>query len=273
MFGEAFDGNDELLGSFTKENMLDSVFYFSQHYRVFRDIFMYAHDEAAQKGTDQIAGLWGDRKKNYRNEPQPDGIEIAPSKALVNFMDNHDVARFLFEAKGDVEALRNALTLLFTEEGIPCLYYGTELDFAGGNDPANREVLWEKGFPTTGDTFVHIAKLSRLRRQYDALMKGDTNVVWSSAHTKAEEDAGIVAYERTGGDAGDQYALVIINTNARKDSSTADGATVMKLGIRGVTLVDVLNPEGQTFDVGNGELRLTVPKQRAMILVPENQKK
>src|SRR6185436_2891084 len=55
MFGEAFDGNDELLGSFTQENMLDSVFYFSQHYQVFRDILMYAHKEDGQKGTDQIA--------------------------------------------------------------------------------------------------------------------------------------------------------------------------------------------------------------------------
>jgi alpha-amylase len=274
MFGEAFDGNDVLLGSFTQENMLDSVFYFSQHYQVFRDVFMYAHDENAQKGTEQIARLWGDRRKNYRNEPQPDGIEIAPSKALVNFMDNHDVARFLFEAKGDIDALRNALVYLFTEEGIPCLYYGTELDFSGGNDPANREVLWDKGFPTNGDTFVHIAKLSRMRRQYDAIMKGDTNVVWSSAHTKTEEDAGIFAFERTGGDAGDQYALVVLNTNGRKDSATADGANVMKLGVKGVTLVDILNPEGQTFEVpASGELRITVPKQRAMVLVPQDQKK
>ncbi|MDF2695897.1 MAG: Neopullulanase, partial [Labilithrix sp.] len=30
MFGEAFDGNDQLLGSYTQEGMLDSVFYFSQ---------------------------------------------------------------------------------------------------------------------------------------------------------------------------------------------------------------------------------------------------
>ena len=57
-------------------DQLDSVFYFSQHYQVFRDIFMYAHDEAAQKGTDQIATLWGNRKKNYRNEPQPDGTPV-----------------------------------------------------------------------------------------------------------------------------------------------------------------------------------------------------
>ena len=270
MFGEAFDGNDELLGSYTQEGMLDSVFYFSQHYSVFRDVFQMAHDEAQQRGTSQIEELWAKRRLNYRNEPQPDGIGVAPSKALVNFIDNHDVARFLFFAKGDVDALRNALVLLMTEEGIPCIYYGTELDFAGGNDPANREVLWTTGFPTNGDTFRHIAKLARIRRDYEALRYGDTKVVWSSPRTHADDDAGIFAFERGGGDAGPKYALVVINSNGRKDSVTAHDGATMKLSRAGVTLVDVLDPEQRTYTVpASGELRVTVPKQRAMILVPE----
>src|SRR4029079_10765565 len=137
------------LGSYTQEGMLDSVFYFSQKFQVFTDIFASAHDDKAQKGTEQIKTLWADRKVNYRTEPQPGGIGVAPSKSLVNFMDNHDVARFLFDALGDKDALRNAFVLLMTEEGIPCLYYGDEQDFSGGNDPSNREVLWTTGFPTT----------------------------------------------------------------------------------------------------------------------------
>ena len=270
MFGEAFDGNDQLLGSYTAPGMLDGVFYFSQHYQVFRDIFMSASDPAAQRGTDQIEKLWKQRRVNYNDEPQVDGIGVPPARALVNFMDNHDVSRFLFNAKGNKDALRNALTLLMTEEGIPCLYYGTEQEFAGGNDPANREVLWNTGFTRSNDTFQHFSKLARLRKQYPALTKGDTNVVWSSPHTQNEEDAGIIAYERTGGDAGDAYALVIINANDRKDSSTANGDALMKLSVGGVTLVDVLNPEGERFNVGDGgTIRIGVPKQRARILVPQ----
>lgn len=274
MFGEAFDGNDQLLGSYTQEGMLDSVFYFSQHYQVFRDVFHRAQ-EGDQAGTQQIANLWAQRRVNYRNEPQPDGIGIAPSKALVNFIDNHDVARFLFEAKGDVDALRNALVLLMTEEGIPCLYYGTELDFSGGNDPANREVLWETGFPTTGDTFRHFAKLARIRRDYGALKYGDTNVVWATTHVGGEEDAGIFAFERAGGDAEDEYALVVMNTNGKKDSVTAEGANVMKVTApAGSVLVDVLDPEKKTYEVGaGGELRITVPRQSSLILVPQAQVK
>ncbi|HVH40719.1 MAG TPA: alpha-amylase family glycosyl hydrolase [Labilithrix sp.] len=269
MFGEAFDGNDQLLGTFTQEGMLDSVFYFSQHYQVFRDVFQYAHDAGRQKGTKQIQQLWDQRRVNYRTEPQPSGIGIAPAKSLVNFIDNHDVARFLFFANGDKPALRNALTFLMTEEGIPCLYYGTELEFSGGNDPANREVLWKTGFPTTGDTFRHFAKLARIRREHAALRHGDTTVVWATDHTGDEMDSGIFAFERAGGDAGDAYALVVFNTNARKSSVTADGPVVMKVGRPGATLVDVLNPDAESVVVSpTGELRVTVGAQSALVLVP-----
>lgn len=271
MFGEAFDGNDQLLGSYTQEGMLDSVFYFSQHYQVFRDVFVNAHDPAQQKGTEQIQRLWADRRVNYRTEPQPGGIGIAPAKSLVNFMDNHDVARFLFSAGGDKDALRNALVLLMTEEGIPCLYYGTEQDFSGGNDPANREVLWNTNFDTSGDTFRHFSKLARLKRTYKALSRGDTNVIWSTAHVGDEEDAGMFAYERAGGDAPDgEYALVVLNTNGHKPSSTSDGASVMKTTLGGgEKLVDVLDPQLASYDVeSDGTLRVEVPAQRAMILVP-----
>ena len=272
MFGEAFDGNDTLLGSYTVKGELDSVFYFSQHFQVFRDIFQMAHDPLQQKGTDQIAILWATRSTAYGAEPQEQGIGIAPRKALVNFLDNHDVSRFLFEAKGDKDALRNALTFEMTEEGIPCLYYGTEQELAGGNDPANREVLWKTGLPTTGDTFAHFAKLARLRKAYAALRLGDTTVRWSTAHVATEEDAGIVAFERAGGDAADRYALVVMNTNAFKPSSTSEGARLMATARTGATLVDVLDPAQPVYTTdAAGYLRVTVPAQRAMILVPKDQ--
>ncbi len=269
MFGEAFDGNDTLLGSFTKKGELDSVFYFSQHFQVFRDIFQNAHDPKQQKGTAQITSLWESRTKNYSNDPQDMGIGVAPRKALVNFLDNHDVSRFLFDAQMDTAALRNALTLMLTEEGIPCLYYGTEQEFSGGNDPSNREVMWPTSYGTTGDTFRHFKKLSRLRGGYVALRRGDTVVRWSSSHVAGEQDAGVFAFERTGGDAGAEYALVVLNTNGRKSSDTASGADVMKVGAKpGTTLVDVLDPMMASYTVDPaGALRITVPAQRAMILV------
>jgi glycosidase len=257
--------------------MLDGMFYFPQHYQVFRDIFENAHDPTQQKGTDQIASLWAQRRKDYNTNPQPGGTGVAPAKELVNFLDNHDVERFLFAANGDKDALRNALVLLMTEEGVPCLYYGTEQEFSGGNDPANREVLWTTGYDTNGDTFQHFKRLAAIRAGNDgtgtALRLGDTSVVWSSSHVGNEDDAGIFAYERTGGDAGSAYALVVLNTNEGADTRvTGDGAKTMIVGEKGVRLVDVLDPARKPYDVAaTGELRLTVPKQKAMILVPASQ--
>lgn len=274
MFGESFDGNDQLIGSYTGPGSLDSVFYFSQHFQVFQNVFENAHDPKAAQGTQQIQQLWDQKKLHYGTQPQPGGIGIAPYKALVNFIDNHDVPRFLFASNGDEAALRNALTLLFTEDGIPCVYYGTEQDFSGGNDPANREVLWNTGFATDGDTFQHIAKMTRIRAAYVALRRGDTKVVWSTTHVAGEEDAGIFAFERAGGDAGaGPYALVVLDTNDFKSSSTSNGSSVMQTSQpAGTTLVDVLDPMQATYVVGpGGALRVTVPAQKAMILVPQSQ--
>jgi alpha-amylase len=273
MFGEAFDGNDALLGSFTQGNALDSVFYFSQAFQVFDGVFEQASG-SEQSGTDQIEALWKQKTTNYATAPIPGGIGVAPYKALVNFIDNHDVPRFLFASNGDVVALRNALTLLLTEDGIPDIYYGTEQEFSGGNDPGNREILWLSNFATTGDTFLHIAKVTRIRKAYVALRRGDTTVRWSSPHVGSEIDAGIFAFERAGGDAGTAYALVVLNTNAKQASSTTDGTTPMKVSAPAgtTTLVDVLDPQQATYPVAsNGTVTVTVPKQSAMILIPSGQ--
>jgi glycosidase len=295
MFGEAFDGDDVLLGSYTKPGYLDSVFYFSQHYTVYSGVFENAHlGPSAQSGTQAIQDLWNARSTNYGTTPQELGVVglgangqivgVPPTKLLVNFIDNHDVDRFLFDAAGDVPALKNALTLLYTEDGIPDLYYGTEQNFHGGNDPANREVLWNTNFDESNDTFTHIAKLARIRRTYPALRRGDTKVVWASNHVNTESDAGIFAFERLGGDAGpNAYALVIQNTNENQQSSTSNGSSVLTTSLAPNTvLVDVLDDNLTTYTVdANSQLNITILPMNAMtatrkeyparILVPRSQ--
>jgi glycosidase len=280
MFGEAFDGNDEFLATYTEPNKLDSVFYFSQHYTAFRDVFVYAHEtvegaSSRQGTTQQIADLWSKRRERYGATPQPLGANVAPAKALVNFIDNHDVARFLFFARGDVAALRNALTLLFTEEGVPCVYYGTEQDLAGGNDPANREILWDTGYPVDGPTYRHIARLARIRKDSRALRRGDTTIRYATTNRLGETDAGIFAFERTGGDAETDYALVVMNVHPSKTSiterETADGPEAMAVGAApGTTLVDVLGAVPTEVVVGSdGRVRVAVGPQSAFVFVPK----
>lgn len=318
MFGEAFDGRDELVGAFTKNDLpddpaqierenscddgpaitgdqLDSAFYFPQHYQVFREVLQ---DGAS---TDRIAALWANKTVNYGTVPPENGIGVAPHKVLVNFIDNHDVARFLFFARQRVDAhpafagksvrekelrlramLHNALLLLFTAEGIPCLYYGTEQEFRGGNDPSNREDMWRPypylgettpppAFDTSGPTFRFIQSLIAFRKKYPALRFGDTRVVWSTPRAGDESDAGIFAFERTGGDAGGNYALVVLNTNQSHDSRTAFEGTVMTLSAPpGAVLVDVLSGSGTQYTVASdGTLDLTLPPVSGMLLIPK----
>ncbi len=264
MFGEAFDGRDDLIGSYTQRGdggaaRLDSVFYFSQKFRVFDSIF------GADNPTTGAQVLFDERAVNYGHEPAPGGIGVPPDQALVNFIDNHDVPRFLF-GRDDEQGrarLRNALTYLMTEDGIPCLYYGTEQELAGGNDPTNREPLWLTDFDTTNATFQHFARLARIRARYPALRRGSFELVWTTDRVGDEEDAGMLAFERR---AGDDYALVVFNTIASHPSHTQFEGTPMTVSARGA-LRDVLT--GDTFDVpADGGLRVAVPAMSARILVP-----
>jgi alpha-amylase len=285
MFGEAFDGRDPLCGSFTKNDaptdtdlakenacvkdgakitgdQLDGVFYFPQYFQAIRDVFQDA------KGTQGIADLWGQRPINYGTEPQKLGTGVSPQETLVNFLDNHDVPRFLYSGKGK-PALRNALLFLFTENGIPCVYYGTEQDLAGGNDPANREDLWQTGYKTDGATFQWIRKLTGIRKKYGSLRHGAQKVVWSTTRSGDEPDAGMFAFER--GDAAGAYSVVVINSNPNHESSPAFNGMPMKVAIAaGTSLVDVLT--GAKYAVAaDGGLAIKLPALSGAILVPESQ--
>ncbi|MEM9188607.1 MAG: alpha-amylase family glycosyl hydrolase [Myxococcota bacterium] len=263
MFGEAFDGDDALVGSFTMPGRLDSVFYFPQKFQVYDDVF--------RRGgpTSKIETLFSQRVTNYGTVAQPGGVGQPPTSVLINFLDNHDLPRYLFE--GSVESMRAALAYLLTQDGVPCIYYGTEQDFAGGNDPANRERLWDTGYATDGETFQWIARLTAIRRQYPALRRGDFAIRWVTDRVGAEQDAGIVAFERT---AGADYALVVVNAQGQHPSETSAsslGGGDMPVGAAaGSTLVDVLT--GNRFTVaGDQTMNLQVPPYGALVLVPESQ--
>lgn len=261
IFGEAFDGNDELIGSFTKNREMDSVFYFSQKFQVFDAIFKWGGP------TRNFENLFNARAVNYgtvSGVTDADGTVLSPQKLLVNFMDNHDLPRFLYD-KPDEEALRNALSLLLTMDGIPCIYYGTEQNFNGGNDPANRENLATSGYDTTNATFRHIAMLTALRKELEPLRRGDLTIRWSTDHTGDESDAGILAFERT---YKGSTVLVILNTNPSKSSETSFEGTDMQTSFpAGTVLRDRIPGSSVTATVGaNGTLRMTLPKRSLRIL-------
>ncbi len=287
MFGEAFDGREDLVGSFTLTDVpdqddldresqcviddfalngdqLDGVFHFPQYFQAIRDVFQQG------QSTDRIRDLWGRRPLNYGLTPTVLGTGLPPIKTLVNFIDNHDVARFLFD--GDEAGLELALLFIMTEDGIPCIYYGTEQGLSGGNDPANREDMWTTGFEQSGALYEWTRKLSKLRKAYPALRRGDQNVVWASERFEDEPDAGLFAFERSGGDAGSSYALVVINAHQGQESRPVDdqGALMTVTAPTGTVLVDVLSASGAHYTVGSaGELDITLPPQSGVLLIPQ----
>jgi len=50
-----------------------------------------------------------------------------PGYYLPTFLDNHDMDRFLFECKGNIDKLKQAVTLQFLLPQPPIIYYGTEI--------------------------------------------------------------------------------------------------------------------------------------------------
>jgi glycosidase len=297
IFGEGFDGNDELIGSYTfggtdaqgKFGRFDSMFYFSQKYRSIESVFVQGQP------TKNIECLYNSRMGRMPGDafctaqgypagptyqgtphaaPEQGGIGLAPNQVLVNFLDNHDLPRFLFE-KADKNVLEAALYFLFTWDGIPCLYYGTEQEFSGGVDPKNREDMFRGNpaaglapFATDGATFKLVQGLIQMRKDYPALREGTVSPVWSTTVAGARRDAGIFAFERK---AADQTVLVVINASDQMSEScapTTEGGACLKTTLTG-TLTDVApNGEGKTFTVkGDGTVAVSVPPRSARVLV------
>jgi alpha-amylase len=279
MFGEAFSGADQLLSSYTTKDQVDSVFYFSQKFTVFDEVFKQGKPTAA------IKALHADREALYASTPQPGGAGAAPADLLINFIDNHDVSRFLHDST--LPALHSALIYLLTTVGVPCIYYGTEQQLFGGNDPSNREPLWRGNakhklspYDTSNATFKQIQTLTALRAAHAPLRRGTMKVVWSTqaAAASADLDAGMVAYERSHGG---ETVLVAINTAdctaARKSSRTSRGAgasaeTMTTSFSSGTKLTNVLpdagGKQGDTYTVGGaGALDLVVPCRSGKVLL------
>jgi glycosidase len=275
MFGEAFDGDDALIGSYTFDGGVDSVFHFPHKFQVIDGVFKWGGP------TSTIENLLLARAANYGSIPHAggpvdeDGNGLAPRQLLVNFIDNHDIPRFLYD-KPSLPALWSALTYLLTIDGIPCLYYGTEQEFDGGNDPFNREDLWRSGYDTSRETFRLIRHLIDLRKTHAPLRRGGMTVRWATERTGDEPDAGIFAFERT---SAGETVLVVINTSESHPSETSyawadpPGEHMQTGFAAGTQLANVLDngdTAGQTVTVGEGgRLRVTVPARGARIYVAQ----
>ncbi len=121
---------------------------------------------------------------------------------LVTFLQNHDVGPdndFMFRFKGEQWMAAAAYNLLWTARGIPCLYYGEEIEFMKGAPQdviGERDTLDATGRAYFGDhledgriaetqahpLYQHIKRLNMVRRAVPALQKAAMGQVseWGS---------------------------------------------------------------------------------------------
>ncbi len=135
----------------------------------------------------------------------------SPGFVTPTFLDNHDMNRFLWLAKGDTRKLRVAAALQFTLAAPPIIYSGTEAGIRqqgdvrssgqGGDAQARGLMPW--GDAQDADLLAYYRRLIALRRAHP--------VIWQGARTTVhlDEAARTYAYAATG--AGLPGLLTVLN--------------------------------------------------------------
>ncbi|MDP1548060.1 MAG: alpha-amylase family glycosyl hydrolase, partial [Anaerolineales bacterium] len=103
-----------------------------------------------------------------------------------SFLDNHDMNRFLWVAKGDVRKLKLAALCQFTLTGAPVIYYGTEVGLSQPRDmmqngraiheEGRMPMLW--GDEQNREVFEFYRDLIALRKHESALTHGVRETVF-----------------------------------------------------------------------------------------------
>lgn len=183
---------------------------------------------------------------------------------LGNFIENHDMARFL--AQANLSDLKQALFTMLTLPGIPVLYQGTEQAFTGHRDAMFGHGYREDGqqidsFDSDSEMYHFIQKLTTLRHQHKVLSRGNLTIL-----AEEKNGAGVFAYRRhiDGND-----LLVILNT-----AQETILLNRMETGLGGNTRLRILNTlnmaESQEIVTAeDGTLTLALQPKSAMMVIAE----
>jgi len=173
----------------------------------------------------EIRRVFQDRK---RQEAELLSSHGEAGRFFVSFLDNHDQHERICHPATPPEQVSLALVLMFTLQGIPSVYYGTEqalsgtVDGAGNPDlsanESTREALWGRpnAFDTSTAAFTAIRRLSDLRDDEPALRYGR---LYFREVSGGGDDfghsfgaGGVVAFSRV---LVDREVLVVANTGAQ----------------------------------------------------------
>lgn len=145
--GEAFNGDAYYVADY--QNYLTATFNYPMFFTA-RDVF------GSGSSMYQLRSQYETEDKAFNN------VDV-----LGSFVDNHDNARFLDSYPYNDTGFKSALVFSLTARGIPFFYYGDEQGFYGGNDPANRESLWN-AMDTSAEIYQMVAKVNKARQSVQA---------------------------------------------------------------------------------------------------------
>jgi glycosidase len=218
----AYDDRDLIKGFVNPDTMLDGQFDFPLRKRLCDAVL------TRSLGLDGLFSYWDSN----------DGFYGADA-LMTSWIGNHDIPRAIHFAAGKItdcyqgsnvgngwnpgehtqpqdaapyERLGLAYGLMFTNRGIPLVYYGDEIGLAGGGDPDNRRPMQWDGLSAHQTALLGlVSDLARIRRENVALRRGHRVTVQAGTDT--------FAYRLTGCGAG-QDVHVLVN---RSDAAAAVG--------------------------------------------------
>lgn len=171
-------------------------------------------------------------------------------------LDNHDTARLTHSLK-EPDLRRLARVLQFTLPGAPCIYYGSEVEMEGGDDPANRAPMrWDLVTPDNED-LAWFRKIVELRRSSRALRVGDWRLLDSNT---------LLAFMRRT-DRWNETVVVVANATPLPVTEVVSVRDSKLMNY--APLVDALS--GKKVTVQTGLITVEVPGHGVMVLRPEDQ--
>lgn len=104
------------------------------------------------------------------------------TRAQLNLLDSHDMARAQWILGESRPALRQAVLFLMTMPGAPCIYYGDEVGLSAGDDPYCREAFPASEADWDSDLLSFYRDATTLRHRYEVLRTG--RVDWLHAEDR-----------------------------------------------------------------------------------------
>ncbi|ATB48014.1 alpha-amylase family glycosyl hydrolase [Corallococcus macrosporus] len=207
-------------------------------------------------------------------------VFYAPGTLNSPFLGNHDVARFISQAAGQLqgdgsdpfgpnrpstvvtdatafEKMKYGFGFVLTQPGVPLVYYGDEVGLPGAGDPDNRRLMrfGDTLTPLERELLGFVQKLGQARIAHEALQTGARRTL------RVESDLYVFQRDLPDG----RGAVVAINRGAVERSLVVE--LMGGLAASTDTYADIFT--GQTLQLAGTETVLVVPPRGVAVYVPQ----